>query len=454
MTETLSVSREIRRPAAPPARRLWARSSEAWLPIAGVALLFVAHAAYGALLTDTAMVMGAAAALLLGAALLRPSVRDDLLRLKGLEWPGLLFALVLAVALWTLTPWTPGGPHGVWAYVGVSPGASTIDRSSTMIEIIKLVGLACLFLVGAATGARDDRAKFAVQLTLAAGMAFGIWAFVGSVTGTIPQTQGHRLEAHFVNPNTAGTFFAVLLLLALSELQRRLRQRGPQRDLSATIIFGAMALTFTVCLLDTLSRGALLSFLGAAAVYVLVQLACGALKPSRAALTALGGVLLLVVVVWFAGDRLIDRFFVTGDAAIARSAIWKEHWAAFLDAPLFGYGLGTAETVNKTLITQANFPALWNIKAILQLYLQWLEEAGIVGATPMFLCVGLLIVLTLRGARRRSRMVRLLAALIAVDAVFLLHGATDFALQVPSMAALWAWLLGLQFALAQGSSRR
>jgi len=160
------------------------------------------------------------------------------------------------------------------------------------------------------------------------------------------------------------------------------------------------------------------------------------------------------VMVWFAGDRLIDRFFVTGDAAIARSAIWKEHWAAFLDAPLFGYGLGTAETVNKTLITQANFPALWNIKAILQLYLQWLEEAGIVGATPMFLCVGLLIVLTLRGARRRSRMVRLLAALIAVDAVFLLHGATDFALQVPSMAALWAWLLGLQFALAQGSSRR
>lgn len=455
MTEVLSESREVRRKSAQrPSARLWPPPKDAWLPVAGVALLYLSHLAYGALLSDAALVMGAAGALILGAALLHPSVRDDLLRLKGLEWPGLLFVLVLLVALWTLTPWTPAGPHGVWAYVGVSPGASTIDKSTTTMEIIKLVGLACLFLVGAATGARDDRARLALTLTLIAGMAFGLWAFIGSVTGTIPQTQGHRLEAHFVNPNTAGTFFAVLLLLAISELQRRLRQRGRDRDMSATIALAAAVLTFTVCLLDTASRGALLSFLGAAAVFVLVQVACGALKLSRAVLVVLAGVLLLVGVVWFAGDQLIDRFFRSSQDAIVRTAIWKEHWAAFLDAPLFGYGLGTAETVNKTLTTAANMPVLWNIKAILNLYLQWLEEAGIVGAAPMFLCVALLVVMTFRGAQRRSRMVRVLAALIAVDAVFILHGTTDFGLQVPSMAAFWAWLLGLQFALAQGSSRR
>jgi hypothetical protein len=47
-----------------------------------------------------------------------------------------------------------------------------------------------------------------------------------------------------------------------------------------------------------------------------------------------------------------------------------------------------------------------------------------------------------------------LAGLLAVDAVVLIHGATDFGLEVPSVAAFWAWLLGLQFSLAQGSSRR
>lgn len=365
MTEVVSESREVRRRSgARSGTRLWPPPKDAWLPLAGVALLYTAHFFYGALMSDVALLMGAAAALLLGAALLQPNTRDDLLRLKGLEWPGLLFALVLLVALWTLTPWTPGGPHGVWAYVGVSPGAASIDKSATIIEIIKLVGLACLFLVGAATGARDARARFAVQLTLVVGLAFGLWAFIGSVTGAIPQTQGHRLEAHFVNPNTAGTFFAVLLILAISELQRRLRQRGGERDASATILLGAAVLTFTVCLLDTASRGAVLSFLGAAAVLVLVQLACGSLKLSRAVLVAFAGVLGLALVVWLAGDQLIERFFSTSKDAIVRTEIWKAHWAAFLDAPLFGYGLGTAETVNKTLITADNYPVLWNINAV------------------------------------------------------------------------------------------
>jgi hypothetical protein len=50
--------------------------------------------------------------------------------------------------------------------------------------------------------------------------------------------------------------------------------------------------------------------------------------------------------------------------------------------------------------------------------------------------------------------VTILFALAGVDAVFLVHGATDFALEMFSVAALWAYLLGLQFALAQGSSRR
>src|SRR5207302_7095005 len=170
----------------------------------------------------TALLMGIAAAVMLALALSRPRLREDLLRLRGLEAPGLLLAVTLAVALWSLTPWTPGGAHPVWAYVGVSPAASTIDKSATSVEIIKLLGLGCMFLIGAATGARDERARFAVQLLVLAGVVFGLWAFIGGVTGAIAQTGGHRLEAHFVNPNTAGTVFAVLLLLGVAELLRGL----------------------------------------------------------------------------------------------------------------------------------------------------------------------------------------------------------------------------------------
>ena len=125
-----------------------------------------------------------------------------------------------------------------------------------------------------------------------------------------------------------------------------------------------------------------------------------------------------------------------------------------MESPLFGYGLGSAQTVNKTLINVSNFENLWNVRAILNVYLQWLEEAGLLGATPMFLCIGVLMATTLKRASRRSNMRRLLAGLLAANAVVLIQGASDFALEAPSMANFWAWLLGLQFSLAQSSSSR
>ena len=435
----------------PPA---WSPPREAWLPAGGVALLFAGHWFYGGLVNDVAMLMGVAAALLLAVALLRPAVREDLLRLRGLQGPALLFGLVLVIALWTLTPWTPGGPHPVWAYAGVRPGASTIDKSSTLMEAIKLVGLACFFLVGAATGARDDRARFALQLTIGLGVAFGLWAFFGSVTGTVYQTGGHRLEGHFLNPNTAGTFFAVMLTLGVAELVGRLKRRRSEKQWTALIAAGAAVLTFAICLLDTVSRGAMLAFTGGMLVFLAVQLATGGIRPTRAVIGALAGLAVVLLLILLAGDALIARFFAAQQDADVRTAIWKAHWGAFLDSPLFGYGLGTAETVNRTVTTVQNYVVLQPIRSILNVYLEWLENAGVVGALPMFLCVGWLILATFRRTLRRSRMVRVLAGLIAVDAVFLIHGATDFGLEVTSIAALWSWLLGLQFSLAQGSSKR
>lgn len=440
--------------AARRAPKFWPPPRDGWIAIAGVALIYAAHWFYGAQGSNLAMTMNLVAAALLAGALASPRLREDLLRLKGLAAPAVCFALVIAVALWTLTPWTPGGPHPVWAYVGVHPGASTIDKSSTIVEILKLLGLACVFALGLATGARDERARYAVRLTLVAGMVFGLWAFIGAVSGTIYQSQGRRLEAHFLSPNTAGTLFAGLLLLALAEA---LRPGGGERGRppAPRPLFPALAAgVFGVCLLDTASRGAMIALLAGALVYAAARLATGQLKMSRALLgggLAAGGLIVLIAV---AGDRLIDRLFASHEAAIQRTHIWAAHWRAFLDSPLFGYGLGTLETVNKTLLTASNWSDLWSIRSVHNVYLQWLEQAGLVGAAPMFLSLGLILLATTRGLMRRSRMTGLLAGLLGLDAVFLVHGLSDVALEAPSMAAFWAWALGLQFSLAQGSSRR
>jgi O-antigen ligase len=444
-----------RRASAASGVTLWPPPRDGWIAIASVALIYAAHLFYGALINDAAMMVNIGAALLLGGVLLSPRLREDLLRLKGLGLPAALFALVILVALWTLTPWTPGGPHPVWAYVGVGPPALTIDKSATVMEIIKLLGLACVFLIGAAAGARDERARFAVQLTLAAGVAFGVWALIDAATASQYDSGGRRLQAHFMNANTAGLVFAILLSLAVAEFLRRLQSLAPKQKIRGSLLHFSVVVVLAACLLDTASRGAFVGFLGGLLAYLALQVRSGRLRAGRALIGSAAAAALLLVLMAAGADLFLDRLVSTGhEDTIGRLNVWRAHWQAFLTSPLFGFGLGAAETINKTLLTPDNYRALWLIRAPLNVYLQWLEEAGLVGAAPMFLCVGAIVAQTVRGHGRRSRMTGLIAGLLAVDAVVLVHGATDFGLEVTSVAAFWAWLLGLQFALAQGSSRR
>ncbi len=438
---------------APERTRLWPPPEGTGVALAGLLPIFAAHYFYAALYSETAFTLVMVEAVVLAVLLTRDAFRKDLVRMRGLTAPAMLFGLVILVGVLQLTPWAPGGAHPVWAYVGHGPGSTTIDRSSTVAELIKLLGLACIFLVGALTGASDRRARAAVNVTLGLGFVLALWAFFGSVTGTVYQTQGHRLEGHFLNPNTAGTFMAFMLVLSLAVLLRQLRAGSGQDRIARAVPMGAVALTFAICLLMTASRGAAGALIAALVVFGGLQLFSAKVKISRALLGGLAGLVVGGVVIFIAGDLVIDRFSRADRDAVVRTAIWAEHWQAFLRSPLLGYGLGTSETVNQTLINTANYSTLWNIKAILNVYLQWLEQAGLIGAIAMFACIGFILFTTISGALARSRMTLILFGLIAVDVVFLAHGATDFALDAFSMAAMWSYFLGLQLALSQGSSR-
>ena len=456
MSTEAPVTKKRARPSAsePPQRAgIWPPPEGTWIALAGLLPIFVAHYLYAALYSETAFTLIMAEALVLAALLLRSSLRSDLGRMRGLMLPAVFFAMVISVGLLQLTPWAPGGPHPVWGYVGRGPGSTSIDRSSTVVELIKLMGLACIFLVGGITGASDTRARAAIHVTLGLGLVLALWAFFGSVTGTIYSTGGRRLEAHFLNPNTAGTFMACMLVLSTALLLRQFRTARPADRIVAVAPVAAVGLTFAVCLLMTASRGAVAALVVALAVFVGLQLFSAKLKLSRAVLIGLASVVVGGFAIYVAGDLVIERFMSTDRDAVVRTAIWSEHWQAFLASPLLGYGVGSTETVNKTLISATNYSTLQNIKAILNVYLQWLEQAGLVGAIAMFACVGTVVLTTIVGSIRRTRMTLLLFGLVSVDLVFLVHGATDFALDAYSMAAMWSYLLGLQLALSQGSTK-
>jgi O-antigen ligase len=438
----------------------WARLRSlppgSWLAFAGVACIYLFHALYGALKPETALIMGISWAVLLLLALLSRWGRRDLARAPAIALPALFFALTIAAAIWSLTPWVPGGPHPAWTYVGVR-GSASIDPSATIIETIKLAGLACAFTFGLMVGGSDDRSRAVLKLIVYAGAILSAAGFVAVVSGAFEQVNPGRLELTFLTANTAGTVFGSLLVLAVASASGALR-RSPSgsRDGPLSRAGGAIAaaLVLLACLLATASRGALVST--AIALVVLLAWEAMASKGRRGWVALGGGVAAMgfIAVVFLAGEPVLARFLDVSDDIGGRTLMVTEHWRAFLSSPLNGYGLGTFDTINRMILTPQNFPVLWITRSAHNVYVQWLEEAGLFGALPMFLTIFTIIAAAALGAARRSRMKSWLRALIACNLVFLLHGLTDFALQTPSVAAFWSVLLGIQLGLSQSSSGR
>ena len=434
-------------------RRLWPPPEGAGLALAGLGLIFLAHLAYGALRIEASLIAVGAAALLLLACIAIPNLRRDLLRVRGLAIPGILFGLVLLAGVLSLTPYGPAGVHPVWAYVGQTPGSATVDRSATTLELIKLLGLGCIFLVGAATGASDARAKTVVNLMIALAAIFGLWAFFSFATGMQYQTQRGRLEGTLMSPNTAGTFFAMMVIVTLGPLLRDLRGVRAGQALQAATGYWAALIILVGCLLATASRGAALGTAVGILGLVILLLFAGRVSWSRVTLIMLAAVVAVMASLYFIGERLVERVSTLDPAADGRLEIFTTHWRAFLAAPIGGYGLGTFDTINRILLDATTFSSMWTVRATHNVYLQWLEEAGLVGALPMFGAIASVIAISLWRGLRRTRMTYVLFGLLAANLAVLVHGFTDFALQTPSLALMWAYMLGLQFSMSQGSQR-
>jgi O-antigen ligase len=428
--------------------------------VAGLALctlIFLEHLVFGGGRRQVALAFASVYGLFLSTLVAAsPWARRDLVQLRALGIPALLFGVVILVALWSLTPWVPGGPHPVWRYVTASPAAA-IDKSAVFVELIKLSALACVFVIAWLIGASDERARYFIKTLLIATGVFAVWAFVsqlvdpGFLFGAIAMPYGGtRLTASFLSANTAGTLFGVGVVLATCAMMERLRDQAGVRW-ERLVQRSAIALTTlifsTACLILTASRGAM----AATTVGLIVLLVWeGSARrwrlfgPAGAGLIALivGGVALLAV----GGSQIFARLSQGGE--LGRQDMAQAHWHAFLAAPWLGYGLGGFDGVNALVTTSANYPSLWNVHAVHDVYLQWLEEAGMLGASAMFACLGALIAVIVAGAWRRTRMTGWLIGVVAASLVFLVHGLSDFALQVPSMATLWTCLLGLGAGLA------
>lgn len=427
-------------------------SAGEWSFLAACAVLLLGgHLAFGALTGEAAAVLAAgwAALALAGAlALSRPDPR----RLSSLIAPAIGFAAVMLMATLSLTDILPGTAQPIWGELGL-PASASIDRSETLLEMLKLAGLAMAFLVGWGLGERDTTALRMLKVAAYTGGAFAAIAIVMHVTGAGPKTQAGRLEATFLNPNTAGALFGASLCLNVGLALRAFRQAGSGPGRLGFLIAVASSVLCLAALLMTFSRGALAATAAAITAMIFIRAFARRWRRRHVAM-GLGGLAAGAILVFAVGGPLVDRFATLGGDAMLRRYMFDSHWRTFSDAPWLGYGLGGFDTINRIRLDAENYAALWNIRSAENVYLQWLVEGGLLTAIPMFATVGLICIQTTSQTLRRRAMLGPLHALLAVDLLLVLHGAVDFALQTYSIALLWSVLLGLQLSWSASSLRR
>lgn len=426
-------------------------------------LLYAEHLIFGADRVDVAMFFALAHLIILLMAL---ATRTGRRAIQGapLLWIAAPFALVLLAAAFSVMPVGGQIGHPLWNYISSTGGSISLDPTATRAEIVKLFGLAAVFLLTTMIGAKRERAETFVQAISYIGGAYAVWAFVDWSTHSnlLFGVAGHRdvgrLSASFLSANSAATLFAcqaiLQLCLALRAVRRAPKAWFSRRAWSEMKGLGpALILLFlnVSCLLLTVSRGGAMAATAAAALVI-----AGFALVRTDQRSAAGGVIAVGALVAFAalglllfsGNALLGRLADNPASGDDRVVVFAAYWKAILASPWWGYGPGSFYAVNFQSMTSANAFALGQLGAAHNVYLQWLLGAGIAGLVPMLLCVGVIVTTIVFSFQRRTRQQAFMIFALAACAVFAVHGMTDFGLEEPSLAASFAAFLGLGYGVA------
>lgn len=368
-------------------------------------------------------------------------------------WPGLMFLAILIAAAWALTPFGPGGPHPVWAYLVQSHGSITVDRSSLVLSLLRLLGLACLFNGAWIIGASETRRRTLVWWMLLALSAFAALAIIDHVTFQ----RGRRLTATLLSPNSAASLMGIGVVFALAFFSQSIQRAGgklrlERLGLSASLALGSAAV-FAVGLAMTASRAGIFSTVVALAILLTWQVLAQGRKIS--AIAIVGGAAALLVVIGVAmqsADLTAARLENLQTDMAVRRTLFDAHWQAFLGSPWFGFGLGSFPIVNQLIITSETLSVMYDVRATHNLYLQWLEEGGVVATLAMAAWVLVALGRAAREGLKPGTSGMLARAIVAAAILVLLHGLSDFAVQVPALQALFA--VGFGAVMAVSPSRR
>jgi hypothetical protein len=127
---------------------------------------------------------------------------------------------------------------------------------------------------------------------------------------------------------------------------------------------------------------------------------------------------------------------------------------AFLQQPVFGHGLGSANVVGAEATTLQNAKAMLAPGDAQNVLAHWLVEAGIAGFMAMIAVLGAMHLKIVTAMGHRGAVRTFLRIAVAASLLLVLHGATDSSLDLPGVTWLYALLLGAACGVATTRSSR
>jgi O-antigen ligase len=394
-------------------------------------------------------------------------------------------AIGAVIALWSaiqvLPASNPAWTHAIWKKVdgltGDARGTIAVSRYQPLYSL-GYVLLPLAAFVSALVYVRDS-GRYMRFLHIVIGVSciitvLCIGQYLYTPSALLWTEKQHYLSSFtgsFINPNTAATYFGLLLLMALAAGLRQVERIGLLRLLLGRkdpaggdpsrwlylVAYLMAALVFLVALMLTQSRAGIVSsmagaacLIGAFAYFAMRRKMSVLAAMGLSALVLLGAALLLGLY----GERVTRRLQLEGTVDKLRTCAFNSTWRAIEDNFWGGTGLGTFQDVFPQYRTaDCGLEGHWNQAH--NFFLEGLLSLGVVVFGACLLAVYLpLIAAYARGTRERRRLRFVPLMCLSVLITLTLHSLVDFSLQIPALAVLASAILGAGAAVSIGRSDR
>lgn len=435
--------------------------ANAWraLLVAGILVIGAETLFLGGAAPSTALVFSGFLALWAAIAFIATPPPAAALRRPSLMTAAAAFGLLILWIALSIAPVPAALAAPAWSRVSAL-GAMTTDRAATLGELVELMALAAVFVGGVAVGWKGGQARFLLRVLAVAAALYALWAIISFMVepkvlfGETKPYHQDRLTASFASANTAASLFGALgALFAVLGVEAGLNQLKEPPQFGARILPGPRPVVLLYAVTTLLCLGALLltgSRFGMAAAAAGLAVGAGliavvaGLRPRIAAMVGGGALVVIIALPLISASRATHRLWNMGEAADDRLRAFGAIFDLALLRPFQGYGLGTFREALAPAMSREDLWLLWNLGAAHNLAAQWLIETGVVGLGLGGVMIAALMAsvspLPLkRGVPGRGRLI----GILAFSVVLLLHNLVDYSLQIASVTALWALLLGL-----------